>query len=193
MDIDVKDAAFIPDVTKEPTAFYKSKTTGMAKDSQWFPEDFADAYTNVALWGYAVKDYSIQGQTFSKTMHDPCPPGYRTPFHFSWRYDDTYKYAEGDNGDAVTTFTNGEGGFDNYGIVTNMPHFHKMWFPLCGYRNPTTGNYTDVGEMGYMNTGMPMGDYNTRSFWFSKTQSGQYANNTKHGSAYGKMVRCMKE
>ena len=193
MDIDVKDAAFIPDVTKEPTAFYKSKTTGRAKDSQWFPEDFADAYTNVALWGYAVKDYSIQGQTFSKTMHDPCPPGYRTPFHFSWRYDDTYKYAEGDNGDAVTTFANYEGSFDDYGIVTNMPHFHKMWFPLCGYRNPTTGNYTDVGEMGYMNTGMPMGDYNTRSFWFSLTQSGQYANNTKHGSAYGKMVRCMKE
>lgn len=194
--INVKQAASIPDVVKDPTAFYKSTTTQGAKSSQWFPESFADGYTNVALWGYAVADYSVVGQTFSKTMHDPCPPGYRTPFHFSWRYNASEKYAEGDDGEAITDLTEAETGFSTGGFVTNKTHFEKMWFPYAGYRNPLTGAYTNVGTNGYMNTGMPMGEYNTRSFWYGKYNStqwgtGQYAG--QHGSAYGKMVRCIKE
>lgn len=194
--INVKPTASIPDVVKDPTAFYKSTTTQGARSSQWFPESFADGYTNVALWGYAVADYSVVGQTFSKTMHDPCPPGYRTPFHFSWRYNASEKYAEGDDGEAITDLTEAETGFSTGGFVTNKTHFEKMWFPYAGYRNPLTGAYTNVGTNGYMNTGMPMGQYNTRSFWYGKYNStqwgtGQYAG--QHGSAYGKMVRCIKE
>ena len=197
--ISTKDAALIPDVVKDPTAFYRSRTERSRTDSQWFPSSFADGYTNVALWGYAVKDYGIQGQTFSKTMHDPCPPGYRTPFHFSWRYDGEYKYAEGDGGEGVTYlihepwFEIWQDGVDPNGIVTNKPHFERMWYPFTGYRSPLTGGYEDVGTVGYMYTGMPMGQYNTRSFWYSQSQSGQNADNKGHGSAYGKMIRCMKE
>lgn len=197
--ISTKDAASIPDVVKDPTAFYRSRTQRSGTDSQWFPSSFADGYTNVALWGYAVKDYGIQGQTFSKTMHDPCPPGYRTPFHFSWRYDGEYKYAEGDGGEGVTYlihepwFEKWQDGVDPNGIVTNKPHFERMWYPFTGYRSPLTGGYEDVGTTGYMYTGMPMGQYNTRSFWYSQSQSGQNADNKGHGSAYGKMIRCMKE
>jgi len=197
--IPVKPAALIPDVVKDPTAFYRSTTQKDARSSQWFPESFADGYTNVALWGYAVKDYSIQGQTFSKTMHDPCPPGYRTPFHFSWRYNGDYMYAEGDAGEAVTYlihepwFEVWQENVDPNGIVTNKPHFERMWYPFAGYRSPLTGGYDDVGTAGYMYTGMPMGQYNTRSFWYNQSQSGQYANSKGHGTAYGKMIRCMKE
>ena len=197
--IPVKSAALIPDVVKDPTAFYKSKTDRNGKDSQWFPESFADGYTNVALWGYAVKDYGIQGQTFSKTMHDPCPPGYRTPFHFSWRYDGDYKYSEGDGGEGLTYlgheawFEVWQEGVEPNGIVTNKLHFERAWYPFTGYRSPFTGECVDVGVTGYMYTGMPMGQYNTRSFWYSPSQSGQYADYQGHGSAYGKMIRCMKE
>ena len=193
----VKDKAAIPEVTKDPTAFYRSTTTKGANTSQWFPESFADGYTNVALWGYAVKNYSIAGQTFSKTMHDPCPPGYRTPFHFSWRYDGTHKYAEGDGGEARTNLDT-ENDYGEGGIVTDdLPYFEKMWYPFCGYRDPLTGAYKKVGEEGNMNTGMPMGQYNTRTFWYNEDYTGQNAQsgtqNTAHGSAYGMMVRCMKE
>ena len=189
--IDVKAKASIPDVVQDPTAFYKSTSTQGATSSQWFPDSFADSYTNVALWGYAVADYSKEGQTFSKTMHDPCPPGYRTPFHFSWRYDSNYKYAEGDLGEQTTTLTSNEKNWGGGGIVTNKNHFENMWFPFAGYRDPLTGACVNVGSHGYMNTGMPMGQYNTRSFWYNEDQTGQYAG--QHGSAYGKMVRCMKE
>lgn len=195
--IPVKNKAAIPEVVKDPTAFYRSTTTKGANTSQWFPESFADGYTNVALWGYAVKNYSIAGQTFSKTMHDPCPPGYRTPFHFSWRYDGSHKYAEGDGGEARTNLDT-ENDYGNYGIVTDdLPYFEKMWFPFCGYRDPLTGAYKGVGTEGNMNTGMPMGQYNTRTFWYNSSQTGQNANSgtsaNAHGSAYGMMVRCMKE
>jgi hypothetical protein len=138
-----------------------------------------------------VADYSIKGQTFSKTMHDPCPPGYRTPFHFSWRYSATEKYAEGDDGSATTSLGSAETGFSSGGIVTNKTHFHKMWFPFCGYRDPQTGECEEVGATGYMNTGMPMGQYNTRTFWYNRIYSGQHDGG--YGSAYGMMVRCMKE
>ena len=83
-DIDVRGQTSVRDVVKEPTAFYKSTTTDSQQSSQWFPANFADAYTNVAMWGYAVADYSLQGQTFSKTMHDPCPPGYCLPNNKIW-------------------------------------------------------------------------------------------------------------
>ena len=197
-EIRVKEAALIPEVVKDPTAFYRSTTEKSQPTSQWFPASFADGYTNVALWGYAVKNYGIAGQTFSKTMHDPCPPGYRTPFHFSWRYDSEYKYAEGDDGEAPTWF-GAEAWFVLFadgvphGIATNKPHFERMWYPFAGYRSPLTGRYKDVGVAGYMYTGMPMGQYNTRSFWYTQGQSGQYCDPNGHGSAYGKMIRCMKE
>lgn len=189
--IPVSTSAPIIDVVRNPTTFYTSADRQGSVNSQWFPPTFADGYTNVALWGYAVADYSIKGQTFSKTMHDPCPPGYRTPFHFSWRYSATEKYAEGDDGSATTSLGSAETGFSSGGIVTNKTHFHKMWFPFCGYRDPQTGECEEVGATGYMNTGMPMGQYNTRTFWYNRIYSGQHDGG--YGSAYGMMVRCMKE
>ena len=205
--IDVSGQAHIPDVAANPTVFYKSRYTGGSNESEWFPSDFVDddGYVNAALWGYAVANPNIPGQTFSKTMHDPCPPGYRTPFHYIWRYDGTYKYAEGDNNaSAITEFTNRETEFDDFGFVTTLNNFDKMWYPYAGYRDPTTGRYTNVGTNGYMNTGMPMGVFDTRSLWYGEYTtyswwggttihygSGQYAGGD--GYAYGKMVRCMKE
>ena len=197
--IDIAASASIPEVTRNPMTFYRSQTVAGSASSQWFPSSFADGYTNVALWGYAVEDYSIQGQNFSKTMHDPCPPGYRTPFHFAWRYDSTYKYAEGDNG-AATTSLSVELNYDSAkrGMVTDKQYFGKMWFPFAGYRNATTGGYSSVGTVGRMNTGMPMGQYNTRTFYYNSSVSGQYcgtgtSEGSNNGSAYGLMVRCMKD
>ena len=197
--IDVASSASIPDVTRNPMTFYRSQSNAGRTSSQWFPESFTDGYTNVALWGYAVKDYSINGQTFSKTMFDPCPPGYRTPFHFAWRYNSTYKYAEGDDG-AATTSLGVELQYDasRIGMVTDKQYFGKMWFPFAGYREGTTGGYASVGSVGRMNTGMPMGQYNTRSFYYNSSVSGQYCDSgttsgAAFGSAYGLMVRCMKD
>ena len=148
----------------------------------------------MALWGYAVKDYSIQGQTFSKTMHDPCPPGYRTPFHHAWGYGNNAGYTYGENGGNIN-LGNGEANFDSYGLVFNKANFDRAWYPFMGYRHPQDGGYEDVGQQGRLVTGMPMGQYNTRSYIFTNTYTGQVANSGGDGCgpAYGMSARCQKE
>ena len=197
-DIDTSSAALIPTVSQNPMVFYKSSALCGGTTSGWFPESFSDGYTNVALWGYAVKDYSIQGQTFSKTMHDPCPPGYRTPFHQAWGYyvgDTSYGYTYGEWGGNVN-FSNSEGSFDNYGIVFNKTYFDRAWYPFAGYRYPTTGGYNSVGANGYMLTGMPMGQYNTRTYVYTSSYTGQVdqsGTSGGYGAAYAMPARCQKD
>ena len=197
-DIDTGSAALIPTVIQHPMTFYKSTALCGGTTSGWFPESFADGYTNVALWGYAVKDYSIQGQTFSKTMHDPCPPGYRTPFHHAWGYyinNTHYGYTYGEGGGNIN-FSNNEGSFDNYGIMFNKSYFDRAWYPFVGYRYPTTGGYNSVGANGWMLTGMPMGQYNCRTYVYTKTYTGQVdqsGSSGGYGSAYAMPARCQKD
>ena len=193
-DIDLVAAALIPNVVQNPMAFFRSTSQCGNNTSGWFPSSFADGYTNVALWGYAVKDYSIQGQTFSKTMHDPCPPGYRTPFHHAWGYGNNQGYSYGENGGNIN-FSNGEGNYDSYGVVFNKNYFDTAWYPFAGHRNPTKGKYTSVGSSGWMLTGMPMGQYNTRTYVYTKTYSGQTANSggDGYGAAYAMPARCQKD
>jgi hypothetical protein len=193
-DIDTAAAATIPVVTQNPMVFYNSTSMCGNNACGWFPSTFADGYTNVALWGYAVKDYSIQGQTFSKTMHDPCPPGYRTPFHHAWGYGNNAGYTYGENGGNIN-LGNGEANFDSYGLVFNKANFDRAWYPFMGYRHPQDGGYEDVGQQGRLVTGMPMGQYNTRSYIYTNTYTGQIANSGGDGCgpAYGMPARCQKE
>ncbi len=191
--IDAAESATIPVVVQNPMTFYKSTSKAGANTAGWFPTTFVDGYTNVALWGYAVADYSIQGQTFSKTMHDPCPPGYRTPFHHAWS-----GYTYGENGGNIN-FGNGEGGFDSYGVVFNKvgqsPWFDRAWYPFVGCRYPTSGAYTQVGVSGWTLTGMPMGQYNCRTYVYTATYAGQIADSSGNGigPAYALPARCQKD
>lgn len=186
-----------------PLTFYMSMTSAGGKDSQWFTDSFADTKRNVAMWGYAVDDYSVQGQDFTKTMYDPCPPGYRTAFHQVWKIDKGGEFAYGgdDSGDQRYYWTN-EDSFSDYGFVTTKTYFDKTFYPYSGMRLGTTGGYESIGTYGYLNTGMPMGQYNTRSFMYTKDGwSGQISNGSNngglgpsaHATAHAKPVRCMKE
>lgn len=204
----------ISESVKEPMNFYMSTTSGGYASSQWFSEDFADSKRNVALWGYAVDDYSAQGQDFSKTMYDPCPPGYRTAFHQVWKITvngTIYAYGGDDGGvsgntnaGATVYWSEGENDYSDYGFVTTQSYFDKTFYPYAGLRLSNTGGYSGVLSYGHLATGMPMGQYNTRSFVYSNSgwsrQNQSTATTTanaptgqSHGSAYAKSIRCMKE
>lgn len=209
------DAAWIADMTKDPTRFGKSPhgdwRGGMA-DTEWYPAKYADGYTNVALWGYAVANYDM-GSSFNKTMHDPCPPGYRTPWYFVWRnidyetgkYTVTNSYTYQDNNDV--SISGEECNYSPYGFVTTLNTFDKMWFPYTGERSCEGGMVRLVGDhdswdnrrYGRWWTGTPMGKYNTRSFYYLRNSyTGQQAtadNSNGYGisSSYGLAVRCQKE
>lgn len=191
-------AATIANTTKNPTAFYLS--AGEAAGSGWFPDSFADGYVNPALWGYAVKDFNAQGQTFTKTMHDPCPPGYRTPFHYAWDGEvsglysgERYRYIAASEATGTVTFRDGEAGFTDYGIVFNKTTFDNNWYPFTGWRDPQTGYCSSVGTDGRMFTGMPMGKVNTRYYIYTSTNASQRGTGQECGPAYGFMIRCQKE
>ena len=178
-------------------------TSAGGQDSQWFTDSFADGKRNVAMWGYAVEDYSAQGQDFTKTMYDPCPPGYRTAFHDMWKINRGGEYAYGgdDSGGATYTWNLGEEDYSTYGFVTLKTYFDKTFYPYSGMRLGTTGGYESIGTYGYLNTGMPMGQYNTRTFIYTGNASYYGASSYQicnsdgsgHASAYAKPVRCMKE
>ena len=193
-DISTASSASVPEVTRNPLIFYKSTSTSGNNNCGWYESTFIDGYTNVAMWGYAVADYSIQGQTFSKTMHDPCPPGYRTPFHHTWT-----GYTNGEDAGMIN-LSNSEASFDSYGLVFNRTNFERAWYPFMGYRHAQTGAYTDVSQEGRLVTGMPMGQFNTRSYRYTTTQTGQVASsgadnnpNNATGPAYAMSARCQKE
>jgi hypothetical protein len=197
-DFDVASANSIPVITQAPLTFYTSATNAGSTTCGWFPSSFADGYTNVALWGYAVSG-TAQGQVFSKSMHDPCPPGYRTPFHRAWSYGNNAGYAYPED-PGMLNLSNSEATFDQDGLVFNKAGFERAWYPFMGYRQALTGGYADVGDEGRLLTGMPMGLYNTRSYRYTATQTGQVANsgasndpNSAIGPAYALSARCQKE
>ncbi len=180
-------------VVKAPMKFYYGSAQAL-DGGQWIAPSERDGRTNTAMWGYAVEGYDT-GQSFSKTMWDPCPPGYRTPLHHVWYYSSTYSYAGAENQGEVRLSNELDFDAEGRGMVTNKNYFDKMWYPFAGYRSPTTGGYVDVGSDGYMLSGMPMGGYNTRSFYYYNNRSGQACNsgNGGRGPAFGMPVRCMKE
>ncbi len=187
-----------------PMTFYYSGSIQGATNSGWYPTTFADGYVNVVMWGYAVADWTAQGQTFSKTMHDPCPPGYRTPFHYAWDGEisglytgETYKYIVGGDHTGGYSLGNGEAGFNTNGIVLNKGKFANNWYPFAGFRAPTTGYCSEVGTNGLMYTGMPMGKYNTRYYDYKNNWAGQqthtYSGVVPKGAAFGMSIRCQKD
>lgn len=209
--IDRRTQVDVNESVKNPLPFYMSTTLTGDVNSQWFSPNFADGRTNVALWGYAVEGYAI-GQDFSKTMYDPCPPGYRTAFHDVWRLNiggTEYGYGGDDSGNTRYTWSNGEmnySGDQDWGFVTNdPPYFEEAWFPFSGMRYPSTGGYGRQKQYGFLNTGMPYNRYNTRTYRYTSSGyseqicgSSDSENNggpegNSHSAAYGKPIRCMKE
>ena len=209
--VDTGAAAWVADVAKTPTIFRKSPRgnwEGGFIDTCWFPVEYADGYTNVALWGYAVANYAM-GNSFNKTMHDPCPPGYRTPWYFVWRNDGS----EGQTSNSYTNLNTGAVNFKGneckysiYGMVTTLPTFDNAWFPYAGERSCEGGMVRLLGDGSQWNgnrygrwwTDTPMGKYATRSFYYLKDKfTGQNADGDNNRSAiapsYGLSVRCQKE
>ncbi len=214
-EIDTGAAAWISDVVKTPTVFRKSphgsvknqEWFGGAADTEWYPAAYADGYTNVALWGYAVADYEL-GNSFNKTMHDPCPPGYRTPWYFLWRNVNNGKSYSNQNGGNVECLGDREEwSYSDYGMVTTLDTFDRAWFPYTGERSCEGGTVCLVGganswkdtRYGRWWTGTPMGLYNTRSFYYlSGKVTGQMATSDNPDGnglsmSYGLSVRCQKE
>lgn len=147
------------------------------------------------FWGYGAATQD-SGNTISKTMYDPCPPGYRVCQH-------QVMYSAGLVNSAEGCYNLGNGSLlaGNQGITTGAFYpastvlSDGAWMPFSGYRYATTGALTNKGTAGHIYTCVPHnGGKNGRAFHFvysSATQNVAYQN--RDAQAAGRNIRCQKE
>lgn len=169
---------------------FRTRSGNNERDAQscWFPEEWATSRTADHMWGYGQSGNGA-GQGVTKTMHDPCPPGYMVMYHHAWYYPSQNNGYVGDSSGGFS-FNNGEGNFDNRGIVLAKAGFDRAWYPFVGYRNGGSGRVSNVGSNGRIATCMPYKSYNTRYYFYNNAQAYQ---ERYFGSAGAQAVRCMKE
>ena len=192
---------------------FRKRSNENAKEgagSHWYTDDFVTGSRNQNMWGYCNTG-SEYGEGYSKTVHDPCPPGYRVMHYQVWYYNSftpssTNSESYVNSSDAKTTTLSTELNYNNGGIVLTKKGFYGpeeedetgpilyAWYPYVGQRDGWSGCIQSVAEIGYISTCMPRGTYNTRYYVYNKANktSGQN-HDSGGGSATGRVVRCMKE
>ena len=156
-----------------------------------------------ALWGYSAIS-NTYGVTTSKTMYDPCPPGYVVAYYLVWTNtmrDDNHTYAY---------YTYLDGGFKNHGLTSGTSGlflnngvgssdlryelFDKTWYPFTGYMSGHDADLIYDGDIGVFHTSTPAG-MASRNIAYNRSQSGQGIEGSSYGlpSSYAYPVRCQKE
>ena len=149
-----------------------------------------------SLWGYSAS--SGYGVTTTKTMYDPCPPGYIVAHYLVWTNTDRNASS------SYLYYSNLDGGFKSHGITDNNDNgifltqyptlFDPAWYPYSGYINGRSFETKEFGEMGVFHTSTPAGN-GSRSLMYNSSQSGQGVDGDYWGlpSSFGYPVRCQKE
>lgn len=159
-------ASTIPESVKHPLTFYRagSETRYSGLWQRTYQIDQNSPAND--FWGYVGIAGSI-GQSFAKTMYDPCPPGYRVMQHNVFK---TANICEADSdGWAHTmhgymwTSPNAQYGvwFDNSSYMTDPDGRRKpnimtsgVWFPNSGYIN-NSGSFTIDSGTSRVSTATP--------------------------------------
>lgn len=161
-----------------------------------------------ALWGY----YSASGfgLTTSKTIYDPCPPGYVVCYYLLWRTAD-----RNSGSDYYSSFDQYWRAVDSYyypeaiankGFLFDPDRFasagfDSIWYPFTGYLDPqvnssqATPTFKQVRLQGQFFTSTPAGK-GARSFIYNTNGTGNIM--TKSGyngvpTSFGFPIRCQKQ
>ena len=166
-----------------------------------------------ALWGYSSA--SGLGKTTTKTMYDPCPPGYTVAFYTIWTNGGGSKYYTYlDGGYYTYNFNASDPNFnqtiikrDNivtktgYGIYLNTDDkFDNSWYPFAGYlgsggelhnRAPSVNSSSVEGRV---QTSVPAGR-GGRTLYYDENGAGQAVSGDYKGipSSFALPVRCQKQ
>lgn len=177
----------IPQSVKHPLEFYSSgnslwQTSFLTLDAE--PND---------LWGY-VGSAGTPGESFAKTMYDPCPPGYRVMQH------DVFESANICNANDDTNFSFHYGIYNENGIYFNDDlrtskgaiSAGGVWFPNAR-GIASDGKFAAVGAY-RLSTATPFykdsQTLNCREMKWSSTWIRQY---NSSWMADGRVVRCQME
>ena len=137
------------------------------------PEVFAD---NAGTWMTTV-DATVWGDKATKTIYDPCPPGYKVPM----REDVTLLFS--------TDALSGEKGWQyasGHAFAVGEP---QVWFPYCGYLD-AAGAYTGSGSSAKIwNSHMDSANNQGYGIFLS----GETSTRSSQKAAQGGSVRCISE
>lgn len=191
--IDTAGQVRVCDAPATPLTFRKRSGGATGDGSYWFTDDFRVNKREQNMWGYGQTGGG-EGQGITKTMHDPCPPGYMAMYHQVWHVSNDNTYVGTSNGSKALNEDSSENSYHNNGIVLTNSEFDLAWYPFTGYRQGDSGGLTGVGTNGAIFTCMPYNTSNSnhsegRYYRYSKTET----RNTHTGVAIAKAVRCMKE
>ena len=147
-----------------------------------------------SFWGYSAA--TGYGVTTTKTMYDPCPPGYIVAHYLVWtnteRDDSSSKnyYSYLDTG-WIWHYIGGTNGFFT---TDHSDLFDPTWYPFAGYLNGKNAQLQKRDVMGVFHTSTPAG-YGSRSLAYNHQKSGQIVDNNYRGlpSSFAYPVRCQKE
>lgn len=183
----------IPQSVENPLTFYSSgntywQTTYMSAQGE--ANDF---------WGY-VGSAGTKGDSFAKTMYDPCPPGYRVMQH------DVFESAEICNSNDQGTFTISGRTYNSNGVYFIDGMSAKgtisaggLWFPNSRAIN-SAGSFTNDGNH-RVSTATPFSsgnNLNTREIrWWSEGNRNKYyriqQNEDNNWMVDARVVRCQME
>lgn len=147
-----------------------------------------------ALWGYSSA--SGLGKTTTKTMYDPCPPGYTVAFYTIWT-----------NGNGSKYYTYLDGGYIYYGndrdnkadvkdngiYLKADDKFDNSWYPFAGYLT-SGGELHNRAQEGRVQTSVPAGR-GGRTLYYDEDGAGQAVTGDYKGipSTFALPVRCQKQ
>lgn len=214
----------IASITASPTTFSSCDETYSSDISSYvLGSDFTQANNierravtisnttvSEALWGY----YSASGfgVTTSKTMYDPCPPGYVVCYYLIWRTADGNQsvgnyYSSHDQSWYGVNSSYLEG-ITGKGFLFDPSRFSgagfdSIWYPFTGYLDPQVNSsqekptYKQVKLEGHFYASTPAGK-GGRSFIYNKQGTGTamaVINGEWNGVAtsFGFPVRCQKQ
>lgn len=208
----------IASITASPTTFSSCNETypnitGYQLSSDDFSESkniasravsISNTTVSEALWGY----YSAAnfGVTTSKTMYDPCPPGYVVSYYLLWRTADKYvgsNYYSSHDHSWIGVSSDHTEGFESKGFLFDPSRFpsagfDSIWYPFTGYLDPqgTVPTYKRVLLQGQFYSSTPAGK-GARSFIYTVSGTGnimvEYPNYTGVPTSFGFPVRCQKQ
>lgn len=190
-----RSAINIIETIKNPTKFASSGSSGARWQDLYECDANNDGPIN-HMWGYTGVN-GAWGDTFAKTMWDPCPPGYKVLNHETlqagglWNANDpgNYRlYYQPNNGGAARSdygmwLYGNTASNDNSGMYTSTGNNNStkmrevicdgLWLPNT-WRINESGNYTQHTNAfsGYMHTACPFSGYRTRTFkWYQDTSN----------------------
>ena len=205
-----RSALNIIETIKNPTKFASSGTNGTRWQDLYECTNNNDGPIN-HMWGYTGVN-GAWGDTFAKTMWDPCPPGYKVLNHETLQSGGLW---DANNGGTNTLYYNNVTQNNNYGIwlqgsgSTSTGNVYSkigssnvgvkcggLWFPNTWYINEE-GKYTRYSneKSGYLHTACPFSGYRTRTFkWYHNNNNNA---STSHDNdikmPVGTAIRCLKE